>query len=137
MLEKGKFIKWTDRDAQGKFSYSGQIKSVSDEMVVFEDSNGSEYGIPKDEGSWESIKKPKGWKKAVADSVVTPAPKKAPVRRKGSSSPTKLDEVVALLRATPALVSDRKAAIKKIVADIGMTEAGASTYFSNAKKKIG
>lgn len=141
MFQKGQFIKWTGKDEDGKYSYSGEFQKMIGDTVIFTDANGIDYGIPKDDGTFEKIAKPKGWKKQPLKITVREAPKAAPKKeskkpRAQAGAPTRLDQVVALLQANPALINDRKAAIKKIVADVGMSEAGASTYFSNAKKKL-
>jgi hypothetical protein len=136
MFEKNKFIKWTGKDDQGKFSYTGQIKSVTDDVVVFEDSRGSEYGIPKDEGQWAPISKPKGWKKVPAP-VAKPAPKAPKATRKSSSGgPTKKEQALILVRDIYGKGHGKDMAIQRIQDVLGMSKAGATTYFYNAKKEL-
>lgn len=137
MFQKNSFIRWTGKDDDGKFSYTGQIKMMHGDTVIFEDADGVAYGIHKDDGVFESISKPKNWnrpKSVMLKPIEVEKPKKS--IKKTDGGPTKLDQVVALLRANPALINDRKKAIEKIVEEIGMTPAGASTYYSNAKKQV-
>jgi hypothetical protein len=135
MFERDTFIKWTGKDESGKFSYTGQVKMMHGDTVIFEDADGAMYGVHKNDGVFESIVKPKNWNrpKSVMAKPIEVKPKKI---KKTSGSPTKLDQVIALLKANKNLIDNRKAAIEKIVAEVGMTPAGASTYFSNAKKAV-
>lgn len=57
--------------------------------------------------------------------------KKGPPRRE-STGPTKLDLAIDIARANPK--ASRKELIDLLIAGLGMTPAGASTYASNARK---
>lgn len=135
MITSNSFIKWTSNDDNGKFFIVGQVKMVKNDTIIFEDEEGLMYGIPKDDGQLESIKKPKNWNRPK--SVVSEVPKTKPKKiKKASGGKTKIDQVIDLLRANKDLINNRKAAIEKIVTEVGMTPAGASTYFAKAKKAV-
>ena len=140
MFEKNSFIKWSSSDEAGSFFIVGEVMAVEDDVVTFADEEGMVYGVPVDDSRFTSIKKPKNWRGKVisVESIkptTTPAKPKAK-RTRSTNGSTKLEQVVALLRADSTLVNNRKMAIDKIVEQIGMTSAGASTYFSNAKKQL-
>jgi hypothetical protein len=135
MFAKDSFIRWTGNDSDGEFSYTGQVKMVHDETVIFEDSDGVMYGVHKDDGEFESISKPKNWNRPKSVmTVVKTEPKKE--IKSISAGGSKFDQVVELLRANPALINSRKQAIEAIVAAGISTSAGASTHFNNAKKVV-
>jgi hypothetical protein len=107
------------------------------DTVIFETADGI-VGVHKDDGKFETINKPKNWNKQNSVPVAKPVEVEKPKKQinPASGGVTKLDQCIALLRANPDLINNRKAAIEKIVSEVGMTPAGASTYFSNAKKAV-
>jgi hypothetical protein len=139
MYEVNSFVKWTGED--GGFSYVGQIKHFDGETYSIDTEYGI-MGVPKDDGRIEQVSKPDWWQSDVI--TVTPvsdakpkAPRKKSKRQRlKGGGPTKLDQVVHLLEGNPALLNNRKDAIVSIVEQLGMTPAGASTYYSNAKKRL-
>lgn len=146
-LNKGDFIKWSFTDGQGRYHWIGQVVSHKDGMIEFENSVGSVFGIPEGDGTIEKIAKPSSWDReraSLGKALIarTREEKKAAVKSikkpktNRSGQPTKIDQVIALLNENPDLINNRKQAIDEIVRVVGMTPAGASTYFSNAKKKV-
>lgn len=135
-LKKGTFIKWTAKDQQGSFSHVGQIFSIKDGHVVMATSNGGAMGFELTDGTVEVTRKPKTWGivKSCDTEVEVPKPVMAIARTSNSNSGGKLEQVIALLRATP--VTSRKDAIEKIVAAGISTPAGASTYYNTAKNMM-
>lgn len=136
-FRKNTFIKWSDKDDQGTFSYVGQVVKHADGMIVFVDTKGSEMGVPEDEGTFTVARKPKHWKKPTttpntdAVQAMFKAVKKAVKRTDGK---TKFDLVVeAMTEHRPA---SRKEAIALVVEEADMTPAGASTYVAKANKEL-
>lgn len=137
MFKVGSFIKWKGKDDGERIEYVGQFREMNEETVIFDTDQGT-MGVHKDDGSFTVTKKPVGWSTRP---VAPPHPKSVVVvpkqrKKRASNGPTKLDRVVDLLKENKDLISNRKEAINKIVEVIGMTPAGASTYFSNAKKRL-
>ena len=133
-FSKGQFIRWSNTDEDGKFSYIGQVISHTKGRITFTDTSGGQMSVPEDDGTFEVCNKPHNW------SITKPTKKKdhkpvviqKPTRRTlPKSSETKLDLVVKLLQRNPPV--DRKDAIEKIVAAGISTAAGASTYYNSAK----
>ena len=138
MFEKNSFIKWSSSDDEGSFSIIGEVIEVTDEFIKFIDNEGIVYGIPKDDGQFTINKKPKNWKNNIVN-IETIIPKTIPTKTKrtrSSNGVTQLDRVVELLRNNSTLITNRKKAMDEIVKQLGMSLAGASTYFSNAKKQL-
>jgi hypothetical protein len=137
MFQVDSFIKWNDKDESGSYEYVGQVKMMHGDTVIFEDAEGVMYGVHKNDGTFTSINKPKNWnrpKSVMLKPIESEKPKKS--IKKTDGGPTKLDQVVALLQANKNLITNRKAAIDSIVTHVGMTPAGASTYFAKAKKMV-
>lgn len=132
MFQTNKFVKWTQKDEHGKFSHVGQVTASTISTVTM-DVHGlvGLLTLDKDDGTFTKASKPAGWNTPSSTVAVVPKPKKA-ARAPGSG--TKLDQVVALVRANQC--HTRKEYIDLIVDQIGMTPAGASTYYSNAKKVL-
>ena len=71
-----------------------------------------------------------------------PAPKKAePKEKKGRAKrqaadgkPSKMDLAIEVVKNNPK--QPRKVIIKKFIDDVGLTKAGASTYYTLVKKKL-
>ena len=142
-VSKGDFIRWTFEDEEGESAhFNGQVtKAKADGEVtrITMRFDGGTVEFDSDDGKIEHIKKPKNWKKEEKES----APEKK-VNAQGSGKPSapkkkepkgKLLEVINLLKNN--VPNSRKDAIKRIV-DAGiMGEAGASTYWNNAKPHLG
>lgn len=141
-FKKGEFISWTGVENGEQFTHVGQVIKHANGVIAFIDSTGGEMHIPETDGEIKITKKPRNWeanmptkreRKAKPTSIKKPVEKKKPVQR-SKSGETKLDAVIKLLRDNPP--ANRKDAIQKIV-DAGITTpAGASTYYSNAKKHL-
>jgi len=130
-FKKNSFIKWSSQDEEGTFSHTGQVVKHADGMIIFTDKKGGEMGVPEDEGKFTSARKPKTWKKPVADKVTKPVAKKA---KRVAGAPTKYEQVVELFNAEKP--RSRKEAIALAVEEVEMTPAGASTYVAKANKEL-
>lgn len=124
------FIKWNGTDESGSFEYVGQVKLFHGDTVVFEDAAGIMYGVPKTDGTFLVIKKPKNWNRPK--SVMTPAKGK----RVTSAAVTKKEQALVLVRDTYGKGHGKAIAIQRIMDVLGMSKAGATTYFYNAKKVV-
>jgi SprT protein len=72
---------------------------------------------------------------APAKKTARPVAKPVPTRRiKVKGQPTKMAVAMEIVRCNP---NQRSLCITSIMVECGMTKAGASTYFYNAKKKLG
>ena len=61
--------------------------------------------------------------------------KKAPPKRKAADGkPSKMDAAIEVMRKNPNL--PRKSIIAKFIDDVGLTKAGASTYYTLVQKKL-
>lgn len=130
---KNTFVKWTSQDAEGPFSHTYKVQSHKDGMITATNQYGNVVGIPDDEGTFRKTRTPKSWSNIKAAKPAPSTPKPIERVRNDSTGVTKMDQVLALLSAErPA---SRKAAIALVVEELGMTEAGASTYASNANKQ--
>jgi hypothetical protein len=137
-FRKNTFVKWTDKDEQGTFSYVGQVVKHTDGMVVFVDTKGSEMGVPEDEGTFKPARKPKNWKKPAVNigrtamtKAVNKAKKARAPRADGLSKFTVLHMTLEEHRPT-----SRKEAIALAVEHADMTPAGASTYVAKINKEM-
>lgn len=121
-------IKLVDGDTIKGF----ELQSDRKDGVEFIHSEGGTAFIPHDD-----IKNVKvgGLTKVEVAAPVTPSvPTIKRTERKDGK--TKFDLVMEVLSARKDLLSDRKTAISVLMAEVGMTEGGASTYFSQAKKAL-
>ena len=136
-MKPNDFIKWTAHDEQGQFSYIGQVVAIDDSTVQMVTSERLNITVAIDDGCFTTTSKPQNWD----DHTIIPQPTPPTVTSHKrttckSSGGGKLQQVVDLLKSNPTLVQNRKQAIQAIV-DAGIsTQAGASTWFSNAKNKL-
>ena len=137
-FEKGTFLRWQSEDDRGSFDVTGQVASHKNGMVAFNLEVGGQYNIPEDDGTFTVISKPRNWNREDISEEKPAKTKRAPVKRapRVKGGPTKADQVKALLEAKPELIGNRAAAIAAIMEEVGMTKAGASTYYQNAKKAL-
>lgn len=136
MFERDSFVKWTGKDESGSYSYTGQVKMMHGDTVIFEDNEGLVYGVHKDDGMFQEVKKPKGWNrpKSVMGTPFTPKKEK---KRKKADGPTKKEQALILVRDTWGKGHGKDVAIQRIIDVLGMSKAGATTYFYAAKKQLG
>ena len=136
--QRGTFLNWKSGDENGSFEVDGQVVSHKDGMIAFNLWVGGQYNIPEDDGTFTVISKPRNWtgpdllEKEPTKTSHKPTKRRTP-RTKGG--PTKADQVKQLLEERPELLDSRAAAIQVIMDEIGMTKAGASTYFQNVRKE--
>ena len=136
--ERGTFLRWQSEDDKGSFDVVGQVASHKNGMVAFNLEQGGQYNIPEDDGTFTVISKPRNWAQPDISTEIPTKTKRAPVKRapRVKGGPTKADQVKDLLQARPELVGKRAAAIEAIMQEVGMSKAGASTYYQNAKKAL-
>lgn len=133
-IKKGSFVKFTDIDDEGTFTHVGQVTRITKKEIEF-DTGIAVLGIPASEMHMlTSIDKPKNWKKRVkvADVKTTKTVKKVKAKKTG----TKRDLAFAIYADMIAdgSVPARKDVIERLVTELDMTVAGASTYASMVKK---
>lgn len=124
-MHAGEFIKWTGKDEDGTFSHIGQILSVNDVWVEFQTREGKmcvkrteklELHAPIDLG-----------KSAEQKAKPTLDQPKRDVK-----AGSKLDRCIEVYKTMRG--ATRKELIAAFVEQVGMTEAGASTYAAQVKK---
>ena len=132
----GSFVKINDKDPDGAYSLIGIVISHDDSNIQFDCGLG--IGIVTAPLS-EVVKanKPNNWQERIDvqqiiayNAVYIPKTIK-PKRSKGSN---KLNDVINIVRSNSSL--SRKQLIKMVVEKVGMTEAGASTYISQARSAL-
>ena len=124
-FSKGKWIEWTGSDEEGTFAHVGEVvKSKS--TVTFAVPHGGEMTVSKSDGSFKNVRKRK------ARLVRPPVHLAAPVTRPLSE---RMKQVVALF-AEDGMTISRQDAIARIVSEMGMSAAGASTYWNTARKHV-
>lgn len=124
------FIKWTGKDESGTYTHVGQIKLFHGDTIVFETESDGMMGIHKTDGTFTKINKPKDWNKPK--SVMTPLKGK----RVTSGAVTKKEQALVLVRDTYGKGHGKAIAIQRLQDVLGMSKAGATTYFYNAKKQV-
>jgi hypothetical protein len=129
-------VSFTMVDTFGEHPQKGWVKDVSEQYLSYYHEEGGECMVPLD-----SIQKPTVGKKAVkrSDMVIKrPTPEKEPKRYDASAGakapkPGSKQEAVSKIYNANSDKS-RKEIIALIVEQVGMSAAGASTYYQNAKK---
>ena len=150
IFKKGSFVKFTDSDEDGEYSFVGQIQRVDNkaEMIhLYAEKPYGEIGLPfSDKSNMTSAKKPRGWKVPSSQSINRAArPRKkteitviSATSTKGKTKMPKTgskgEQVLNIVRANAD--KSRKELIDIVVDQIGMTPAGASTYVSNSRKLL-
>lgn len=131
-MEVGTWVKWSAED----FSYVGQIKKIEGDDITFITEEG-EMTVKATDGKFETT-----WSgKDVARKVEKAAreEKAAAPKAVKAAGLTKREQAIELVRAYVAKhggLPTRSEGIKMLVAKLGMTEGGASTYFNEAKKAV-
>lgn len=135
-FKKGTFIKWTSKDDEGTFSHVGQVISHKAGMIVFQDKMGGEMGVPEDEGTFTKARKPKTWtaKRPAPAAKAAPAPKR---KRRSSGKATKKEQAMTLYRDLVEKGHGKDVFIQRLQDVLGMTPAGATTYYYNCKREAG
>ncbi len=135
-LRINKFARFTDTVDGHTFTYVGKLTALK--PMIEMDTGSFIITCPQDDlPLFTSATKPKNWKARPPVSVKRPKIKK-PAPSKAAPKPaaagSKRDLVERLVADNPTL--SRKEHITMVVAKIGMTPAGASTYVSGARKLI-
>lgn len=134
-LKVGMFVKYTDHDEEGTFSHIGEIVEIGKKISF--DTGSAILSVPLEESNkFSLIRRPKNWKSrgtAISPKLEkTQTTSQVVVRTKKGG--TKREQVEALVLANPEM--SRKEHIDLVVKEVGMTPAGASTYVSEARKKL-
>ena len=124
-FSKGKWIEWTGSDEEGTFAHVGEVVSSTKTTVTFAVPHGGQLTVEKKDGSFKNVRSRK------SRAVRPPKHLAAPVTRPLSE---RMQQVVALFEKGTTI--SRQDAIAKIVAEMGMTAAGASTYWNTARKFV-
>lgn len=127
-------ITTTDNEKINGLVYTHDV--LDNDVVHFIHSDGGEASIPAIEIEKAEFGEENVEVGVQVNKVEGPAPKPAQKRsapRRKSDGPTKLELCVEVLKPVWQEMS-RKECINILVQEVGMTPAGASTYYSNAKK---
>lgn len=125
-MHPGDFIKWTSEDEEGKFSHVGQVISSNDTWIEMK----TEYGtmcFRRKDGTVEPHAPVEFKNKSDSKPKPTVDAPKRDV--KAGSKLERCIEVYKTMRN-----ATRKELIAAFVEQVGMTEAGASTYAAQVKK---
>jgi len=140
-----KFIKWTSTDEQGTFSHVGQQLSNNKKGVSMLLADGSQISFPQGDGTVESVNKPRNWTASVSKDV---KPSKIKTKRTKGTSVRSLEKKArkakkgtkkekALKIVAESFIGGKDATIKRLMDELEMTTAGATTYFYSCKKELG
>ena len=144
-LEVGTHVQWTSEDADGKYSYKGVVSKVNDENISFQTENGGEFTIMVGDGNVEVIKDSgvvlKTSKKSTKKTSSKKSTKKVETKKvahtsttKASKSGSKVEQAMMMYTQNIGTKS-RKEIIQMFKDELQMSDAGASTYYQNCKKK--
>lgn len=140
VLTKGQAIKWTATDEQGQFSYTGVVTDVDKERVVFVTSMGT-MSVPVGDGSLTPTKMSKKVKELTLPDVKvkkaeksSAEPKKTRAKRSRNGGPTKFEQALVIYNDLAGKGHGKDVTIQRFMDVLGMTVAGATTYFYNCKK---
>lgn len=143
---KNQFIRWTSKDDEGTFSHVGQVISHKNGMIIFADAMGGEMGVPEDEGKFEVVRKPRTWADKALGTGVDGKPRdpkrvaknirKARKARK-SGEPTKKELALQLYRDLAGKGHGKAVTVQRFQDVLGMSLAGATTYYYNCKRLEG
>ena len=122
-----KFIKWTAHDCE----YVGQYVSTKDARITMILSDGVLISFPEDDGVIVEVKKPKDWSEDINTPVDEPV-KTTRQPKKGS----KKEKALIIVQDVYGKGHGKEATIQRIVDVLGMSPAGAQTYFYNAKREL-
>ena len=146
ILSKGNFIKWSDTDEEGSFSYVGQVLKVANKVVTFMLPNGGEISVPTNDGTFTKAKKPAKWNvkaeptKRTATIGRTSVQKAVTRAKRVTGGPSKKDQAIDLYKQfysqSDGIHMARKDAIQMFVEQLDMTPAGASTYVAMVRKIV-
>lgn len=140
-MQSGEFVKWVAADEQGQFEHQGVVGDVREESFDLK----TDEGIMTINFSDGTVEKTKGTKKLE---TLAKGPKKKgktkttrKVGKKSTGGPTKLEQfrqiVTEMVEEHSSIHKvSRKAAIERAVEQVGMSKAGASTYFANIKREF-
>lgn len=136
IVSKGKFVRYSDKDEQGSFSYVGKVVSLKKEMVSMSIPDVGVLTVPYEAEKFSVAKKPRKWDepKAVVKPKVEVKTKTVKTATKVQKGSAKLDAVVEIVKQSDGLTN--KQLVAQVMEEVGMTIAGARTYIYNARKKI-
>ncbi|RLC84248.1 MAG: hypothetical protein DRI37_09270 [Chloroflexi bacterium] len=135
-FKKDQFIKWTSNDDGGKFNHVGQVVSNDTELVTMMTAVG-QMEISVDDGTFTSATKPKNWGERTPAPVVvkvepvTPQPER---NRREAGQPSKKEQAMIIYNDVFGRGHGKKITIQRFMDVLGMSKAGASTYFYNCAK---
>jgi len=141
MFTKGQFVEWKGEDENGEFTHNGKVVDYSAVHAIIEISpNGSTVKIPHDDGTLKEIPEPKEWRIALPKKekeVTTSTSTKRKPHTKSTDGTSKKEKAVAIYQS---MIVDgqhpaRKDVITRFMAELDMTQAGASTYQNTCKKE--
>lgn len=126
-MQQGQFAKWSTEE----FTHVGMVVSFGESITMLTEEG--EMTFNADDGSVEAVRRPKNFSvEAGINKVKEEAAKSAKPAPKAGSKKARAIELFSNLDELPT----RKEGIKMLVDELGMTEAGASTYFAMVKKEL-
>lgn len=125
------FIQWISADEFGAFSHIGQQLSRKDGMITMLLNGGGTVTFAEDDGVVESAKKPANW----GEVVVAAEPEKKAVTRTRNGGPSKKEQALQIYRDLAGKGHGKDMTIQRFMDVLGMSKAGATTYFYTCKKE--
>jgi len=139
-FKKKDFVKWTASDDEGKFSHRGQITKITKSEMEITTQNDGVITIGLGDGSFTKIKKIKNFSvhSTPSKNIGRTGMQRAIVKSKRSTGgPSKKVRAIEMYRDMTSALGvppARQYAIGRFAEELGMSIAGASTYFAMAKK---
>jgi len=126
-----KFIKWTSSDDEGEFSHVG-LELTSGDTITMMLSDGTELSFPSDDGTVVPAQRPVNFGK-----VAPSAPRVTVVRAAKAAKPgSKREKALIIVRDLFGKGHGKEMTVQRLIDVLGMSPAGAQTYFYNAKKEL-
>lgn len=128
-MQQGQFIKWSTED----FSHIGMVVSFGERVTILTEEG--EMSFDANDGKVEAVRRPSKFNiEAGIHKVKEAAAAEAKPKRQPKAG-SKKELALEMFRKLDELPT-RKEGIAMLVSELGMTEAGASTYFAMVKREL-
>lgn len=127
-------VKWTSIDKDGTFSYAGTVRRLEKDYVTISTKKGFVFSVKLNDGTFEVLDHTDtsldtSDVSVEQDTINDVGAKQIAEPKQGS----KLERAMSYLRTNQC---SRKEMIAMLMVDLQMSEAGASTYYQLAKKRL-
>lgn len=131
MMQVGDVVKWTGSDAEGEFTYKGNVTDLNDTKVSLETDIGV-MTVNLNDGVFQVI----GRADANATAKVVKQPKAAKTRKtREAKDGSKRAAAIDIYKRMTAEGAERKAVIVEIMNTLGVTKSNATVYHYNCRNK--